>query len=274
MSEARQRPLVGVSTYRQTTSWWAWERDAALVPGTYLDVLDSAGGQPVLIPPAASCHERDRLGGSTADRSGGLDRLVASLDGLLLIGGGDVDAGRYGQVVDPRNDGASGDRDDLEFALLEAALRADLPVLAVCRGIQVLNVHLGGDLVQQLPDLVGSSAHQPRPGAFGPITVATEPGSTVRHLLGERTEVLCSHHQAIGALGQRSGGDGQKQRRCHRGGRADRAPVRGRRAVASRGDRGPSVVRGSGRCRTRPVGSGRGAGAGRRIMNGELTCPM
>jgi putative glutamine amidotransferase len=203
MSQARQRPLVGVSTYRQTTSWWAWERDAALVPGTYLDVLDSAGGQPVLIPPAASCHEPDdRPGWSTAERSRGLDRLVASLDGLLLIGGGDLDAGRYGQVVDPRNGGVSGDRDDLEFALVEAALRADLPVLAVCRGIQVLNVHLGGDLVQQLPDLVGSSVHQPRPGAFGPITVATEPRSTVRHLLGERTEVLCSHHQAIGALGR------------------------------------------------------------------------
>ena len=165
MSQARQRPLVGVSTYRQTTSWWAWERDAALVPGPYLDVLEAAGGQPLLIPPpaTASCPGREN-GGPSMDRPEGLDGLVAALDALVLIGGGDIDAARYGRSADPRNGGINAGRDDVELALLDAALRADLPVLAVCRGIQVLNVHLGGDLVQQLPDLVGSNDHQPRPG--------------------------------------------------------------------------------------------------------------
>ena len=205
MSPVRPRPLIGVSAYRQTTSWWAWERDAALVPGTYLDVLEAAGGQAVLIPPpgAGSCAASEGTGrASTTDRQGPLDPLVAALDGLVLIGGGDIDSGRYGQVADPRNGGVNDGRDDVELALLDAALRADVPVLAVCRGIQILNVHLGGDLVQQLPDLLGSNDHQPRPGAFGPVTVTTEPGSTVRRLLGERADVLCCHHQAVGTLGR------------------------------------------------------------------------
>jgi gamma-glutamyl-gamma-aminobutyrate hydrolase PuuD len=201
MSPSRPRPLVGVSTYRQTTSWWSWERDAALVPGAYLDVLEAAGGQPLLVPPHAAGPE-DPGGGTTDVGPAALDRLVSVLDGLVLIGGGDVEAGRYGQHADPRNGGSSAPRDDIELALLDAALRHDLPVLAVCRGMQVLNVHLGGDLVQQLPDVLGTDDHQPRPGAFGPITVVTEAGSEVRRLLGERTEVLCSHHQAIATPGR------------------------------------------------------------------------
>jgi putative glutamine amidotransferase len=127
---------------------------------------------------------------------------VALLDGLLLIGGGDLDAARYGARPDPRNGGTSSRRDELEMGLVSAALAHDLPLLAVCRGMQVLNVSLGGGLVQQLPDLLGTPRHQPRPGAFGPITVVTEEGSTVRRLFGERADVLCSHHQAIDRIGQ------------------------------------------------------------------------
>jgi putative glutamine amidotransferase len=199
MSPAGSRPLIGLSTYRQTTAWWGWERDAALVPGAYLDVVQSAGGQPVLIPPGGD-GAPDGAGADGA--AAGLGDLVAVLDGLVLIGGGDVDAGRYGQVADPRNGGTNRLRDELEVGLVAAALDHDLPVLAVCRGMQVLNVSLGGDLVQQVPDLTGTKAHQPGPGAFGPVSVVTEPGTRVRHLLGERTEVLCSHHQAIGTLGR------------------------------------------------------------------------
>ncbi len=201
MSQSRPRPLVGVSMYRQTTSWWSWERDAALVPGTYLDVLEEAGGQPVLIPPPGA-RWQDRRGEGPAGGAVDLGSLVGALDGLLLIGGGDIGADRYGRDADDRNAGGSACRDDLEFALLDAALGRDLPVLAVCRGMQILNVHLGGELVQQLPDVVGSNDHQPRPGTFGPITVQTEPESEVRRLLGQRADVLCSHHQAIGTLGR------------------------------------------------------------------------
>jgi len=187
--------------YRQVTSWWSWQRDAALVPGVYLDVVEAAGGQPLLIPPSAV---RDPTSDLTASEHGAgrFDRLIAMLDGLVLIGGGDIDAARYGQQADPRNGGTSDQRDDLEIELLAAAVGHDLPVLAICRGLQVLNVARGGGLVQQLPDQIGSSDHQPRPGAFGPIVVVTEPGSAVRRMLGERTEVLCSHHQAIARLGR------------------------------------------------------------------------
>jgi putative glutamine amidotransferase len=128
--------------------------------------------------------------------------VVAGLDGLVLIGGGDVDPARYGVDAYPRNGGTSDRRDDLEFGLLAAALARDLPVLAVCRGMQVLNVGLGGDLVQHLPDRLGSTRHQPGPGAFGPVTVVTGTGSRLRRLLGPRIEVQCSHHQAVDRVGR------------------------------------------------------------------------
>ncbi len=194
MPSSRRRPLIGVTTYRQVTSWWSWERDAALVPGPYLDVIEAAGGEPLLLAPGSAVA-------SPVD-TGRADRVVSALDGVVLIGGGDLDAARYDAEPDPRNGGTSAQRDDLELGLARAALARQVPLLAVCRGMQVLNVCLGGDLVQQLPDRLDSSTrHQPRPGAFGPVTVLTEPGSTVRRLLGDRTEVLCSHHQAVDRLG-------------------------------------------------------------------------
>lgn len=178
--------------YRQDTRWWSWDRDAALVPGVYLDRVVAAGGQPVLIPPRPDSQPID---------ASAVDAVLAALSGLVLIGGGDLEAARYGREADAHNGGMSGARDEMEFALLEGALARDLPVLAICRGMQLLNVHLGGTLHQHVPDLVGSAAHQPRAGAFGPITVTTEPGSLARALLGETTEVLCSHHQAVDRLG-------------------------------------------------------------------------
>ena len=202
MTSARPRPLIGVSTYRQVTSWWAWERDAALVPGRYLDMVDAAGGIPLLIPPPAEPVATPGAPDGGPLDADDLDRLVGVLDGLVLIGGGDIDAARYGQVPDRRNGGINELRDRLELGLITAALARGLPVLAVCRGIQVLNVALGGDLVQYLPDVVGSTSHQPRPGAFGRTEVGAEPGSVVHRLLGERFEVLCCHHQAIATLGR------------------------------------------------------------------------
>lgn len=187
--------------YRQVTRWWSWDRDAALVPGAYLDLVEAAGGQPVLVPPMGDATDGPGQPAGTG-MTARLDGLLSALDGLVLIGGGDVDAGRYGQDPDPRNGGTSHRRDELELGLLAGALDRDLPVLAVCRGVQLLNVHLGGDLVQQLPDLLGTNNHQPRPGAFGSVAVVTEEGSAVRRLLGARVNVLCSHHQAIGELGR------------------------------------------------------------------------
>ncbi|HEX4246215.1 MAG TPA: gamma-glutamyl-gamma-aminobutyrate hydrolase family protein, partial [Acidimicrobiales bacterium] len=187
------RPLIGVTTYRQVSSWWAWERDAALVPAPYIDHVARAGGWPLLIPPCDPGNDGPGAGAA---------KTLAVLDGLVLIGGGDVDAARYGRPPDPRNGGVSDLRDASELAVLAEALRTDLPVLAVCRGAQLLNVHLGGDLVQYLPDVTGTTIHQPAPGAFGDVGVTTERGSRVNGVVGDRVQVPCSHHQSIGTVGR------------------------------------------------------------------------
>jgi putative glutamine amidotransferase len=198
MTPPGARPLIGVTTYRQETRWWSWDRDAALVPGVYLDAVTTAGGWPVLLPPMAEGSVEDPQGTVAAIAA----PLVAAIDGLIVIGGGDVTAETYGQQPDVRNGGMNAYRDELEIRLLEAALDQDLPLLAICRGHQVLNVLLGGTLVQQLPDVVGSTGHQPAPGTFGEVTVHTEPATIVHRLLGDEAVVQCSHHQAIDALGE------------------------------------------------------------------------
>ena len=198
MSRPTTRPLIGVTAYRQVTRWWSWDRDAAVVPGVYLDMVVEAGGWPVLLPPLADGVAEEGDAVAVARVAGS---LVGALDGMVVIGGGDVSADRYGQEADERNGGMSQFRDELELQLLDAALERDLPLLAICRGHQVLNVLLGGTLVQQLPDLLGSIRHQPRAGAFGEVTVVTEPGTIVHRLLGDRPVVLCSHHQAVEELG-------------------------------------------------------------------------
>ncbi len=162
MSRPGDPPLIGVTAYRQDTRWWSWDRDAAVVPGAYLDMVVAAGGWPVLVPP---------VGPSVADPAGvvasAVEPLLDVLDGLVVTGGGDVSAGRYGQEPDGRNGGTSDERDELELQLIDAAVERDLPLLAVCRGLQVLNVRFGGTLVQHLPDLLGSGRHQPRPVRSG-----------------------------------------------------------------------------------------------------------
>jgi putative glutamine amidotransferase len=208
MTDAVPRPLIGLSAYRQQTRWWSWDRDAAVVPGVYLDMVVAAGGWPVLLPPPDAADGRvmtavgDAHAATAALLGTGVAPVLDALDGLVVIGGGDLASRRYGQEPDSRNAGTNDQRDELELQLLAGALGRDLPVLAVCRGLQVLNVLRGGNLVQHLPETVGSTTHQPAAGAFGPVVVTTEEGSTVRRLLGAQTEVLCSHHQAVGRVGE------------------------------------------------------------------------
>ena len=124
------------------------------------------------------------------------------LDGLVLTGGGDVDPAAYGEEADPEVGGVDPNRDASERALLAAALEADLPVLAICRGCQVLNVFLGGTLHQHLPDVVGNVDHRRQPMHFEDVEVETVPGTTAASVFGARTTVLCSHHQAVRDLGR------------------------------------------------------------------------
>jgi putative glutamine amidotransferase len=186
-------PLIGVSTYVADVAWGNWERRAAVLPASYFELVAAAGGRPLLVPPTSSAP-----GGPEA----GAGQVVDVLDGLVLTGGGDVDPTAYGEEPDPEVGGVNRDRDASERALLAAALRADMPVLAICRGCQVLNVYLGGTLHQHLPDVVGNLDHRKVAMEFEDVDVATEAGTRTSDVFGPTTTVRCSHHQAIRDLGR------------------------------------------------------------------------
>ncbi len=179
------RPVIGITTYRETARWGVWNCPAVLVPADYVRHVSGAGAVPVLLPPIAGDVEV-------------LDRL----DGLVVAGGADVDPARYGAERSPRTGPAAADRDEAELALLAAAVKRDLPVLAVCRGLQLLTVLRGGSLVQHLPDVVGSDVHVPAPGTYGDNAVTVAPGSRLAGLIGTEAVWACHHHQAVERLGE------------------------------------------------------------------------
>lgn len=178
-------PCIGITTYLETARWGVWHRPAALIPENYVAAVFRAGGVPVLLPQIPD----------------GAEAALSTVDGLLIAGGADLSPHSYGALAHHTVAGTRPERDDWEFRLLKAALARDLPVLGVCRGAQVLNVALGGTLHQHLPEITGTTDHQPEPGAFGRVPVTAAPGSRTELVLGERTEVSCHHHQAIDELG-------------------------------------------------------------------------
>ncbi len=183
-----QRPVVGVTAYDELASWGHWHTQASLVPSGYVRALAEAGASPVILPVQ---DERD------AD----LDALVARLDGLVLTGGPDVDPARYGAEPHPRSQPPRPSRDERELALIGAAERGGLPVLAICRGMQLLNVAHGGTLVQHLPEVVGHDEHNPTPGSFSTHRVRLEKACSLAKALGwEAREVPTHHHQGIDRL--------------------------------------------------------------------------
>jgi putative glutamine amidotransferase len=180
------RPVVGITTYVEPAKWGPWELDAALIPFAYVQAIERAGARALLVPPSED----------------GLDETLDVLDGLLLSGGADIDPEVYGADAHPETAGLRPERDRAELALLEAALARDMPVLAVCRGLQVLNVARGGDLVQHLPEVVGDERHREVKGAFSEHPVRIEDGSKLGALLGDRAPVKSSHHQGVGRIGE------------------------------------------------------------------------
>jgi putative glutamine amidotransferase len=179
------KPLIGITTYVTPAKWSYWDVEAALVPATYVDAVERAGGRPLLVPPASE----------------GVDETLDALDGLIFSGGSDLDPELYGQEPHPETFGVVEERDRAELALLEAALSRDMPVLAICRGSQVLNVARGGDLVQHLPEVVGDERLKHTPGTFADHDVELEPGTKLAAVLGERAPVKSHHHQGFGKLG-------------------------------------------------------------------------
>jgi putative glutamine amidotransferase len=179
------RPLIGITTYVTPARWGSWDEEAALLPVSYVQSLDRAGARPVLIPPSED----------------GVEETLAALHGLVFSGGADLDPDLYDQDPHDQTFGVQPERDRAELALLSGALECDMPVLAVCRGSQVLNVARGGDLLQHLPDVVGDERHKHTPGTFADHDVTLEAGTRLASLLGERVPVKSHHHQGFGRVG-------------------------------------------------------------------------
>jgi putative glutamine amidotransferase len=176
------KPLIGITTYVEPAAWGHWQLEAALVPYDYVRAVERAGGRAVLIPPDDD----------------GSEEVLAALDGLIVSGGNDLTPESYGAEADPTTNGTNPARDRGELALLRAALERELPVLAICRGLEVLNVVRGGDLVQHLPDVAGHEGHRAVAGEFSHHAVRVDPSSRIERVSGE---VKSHHHQGLGKIG-------------------------------------------------------------------------
>ncbi len=187
MSGHSGSPVIGISTYLSQARWGVWEAEAVLLPRRYVDAVLRAGGAPVLLPPTPQVTAH----------------LLGLIDGLLIAGGPDVEPQRYGQTPSPHTQVPSVERDETEIRLVDQALDDGVPVLGICRGMQLLNVVRGGTLIQHVPAVVHNDVHAGPPGVVQahPVTVAA--GSRLAQILG-RTEVDAVptyHHQGVDRIG-------------------------------------------------------------------------
>jgi len=180
------RPVIGLTCYVEQARWGAWDARAAVLPSVYIESVERAGARVVILPP----YSRD------AD-------VVTRLDGLVIAGGADVDPARYGHEPLPTTDVPRHDRDAGEITLYLGARAVGLPVLGICRGLQVMAVAEGGSLIQHLPDVVGDSRHREELGTFSAHGATFVPGSLAATLVGaESATVNSAHHQAVADAGR------------------------------------------------------------------------
>ncbi|MFJ2061336.1 gamma-glutamyl-gamma-aminobutyrate hydrolase family protein [Streptomyces sp. NPDC087908] len=180
-------PLIGISTYQEASvRWGAWDLPAAVLPAGYYRMIQNTGGLACLLPPADPAAA---------------EQTVARIDGLVIAGGPDVEPAHYRAEPHPRTGVAHRHRDHWELALIHAALAQDKPLLGVCRGMQLLNVALGGTLVQHVPDVVGHRGHSGPPGTFARHVVVPVPGTRLAAAIPHETMVPTYHHQAVDRLG-------------------------------------------------------------------------
>ena len=180
-------PRIGLPTYREQARWGAWDRASDLLPTDYAARVQEAGGLPLLLPPADAQDAELALG---------------AVHGLVLTGGADIDPTRYGAEKHQETGPLCPERDSWEFALVSAALACDMPILGICRGLQLLNVARGGTLIQYLPDVVGHHGHRLVDGQHGIERVTVAPGSRLAELVGAQLDVATHHRQGIGRLGR------------------------------------------------------------------------
>jgi putative glutamine amidotransferase len=185
-------PVIGICAALERARWSVWDEEATLVPRSYVDAVQRAGGLALLIPPD------ERI---VADPDAVLDRL----DALTLTGGADIDSAAYGAEPHPQTRDTVPARDATEVALVRGAIERDLPVLGICRGMQLINVALGGTLRQHLPDDVGHEDHRRTPGSFADADhdVRLTAGSLAARAAGEELhETKSHHHQGVAELGE------------------------------------------------------------------------
>jgi putative glutamine amidotransferase len=185
------RPLIAVTGVPIVAGGvLGWRQAAVACTAAYLEAVERAGGDPVILPPAG------------IDEAAAAERL-RRFDGLLLVGGGDIDPARYGQDARPEVAHINPARDEFEIPLVRSAIDRGLPTLCICRGAQVLNVALGGTLHQHISDREDLVAHRNEDGSDGVLhEIRAEVGSRVMKAMGaERVRTFSHHHQALDAVG-------------------------------------------------------------------------
>ncbi|MEU4998980.1 gamma-glutamyl-gamma-aminobutyrate hydrolase family protein [Streptomyces sp. NPDC021622] len=177
------RPLIGISTYLESKARWrVWELDAALLPAGYPRLVQAAGGSAAMLPPDDPSYAAE---------------VVARVDGVVIAGGPDVEPVRYGAEPEDHTGPPARERDAWELALIEAALASGTPLLGICRGMQLLNVALGGTLTQHM------EGHVEAIGVFGTHEVKPVPDTLYASIVPEAsTDVPTYHHQAVARLGR------------------------------------------------------------------------
>jgi putative glutamine amidotransferase len=180
------RSIIGITTYIEQAAWGVWNKPAALLPATYVRAVESAGGRPVLLPPVEDAAPE----------------TLDAIDGLLFSGGSDIDPSLYGTEPHPETQLIRPERDQGELALITTALEREMPILAVCRGMELLNIACGGTLEQHLPDRTTDVAHKGGHGVYATHEVSIKPDSKLGQILGPTAEVKSHHHQAPDVLGR------------------------------------------------------------------------
>jgi putative glutamine amidotransferase len=186
-----RRPVIGICAAIERARWGAWDQDAALLPLSYMQAVQRAGGIALIVPPDEALLD------DAAD-------VLDLFDGLMLAGGADIDPASYGREAQPETTDTVRERDNWEIALTRAAIERDVPVLGICRGMQLINVACGGTLVQHLPDHLGHEEHRRVLGSFegADHDVQLTEGSLAAHAAAERDHATKSHHhQGVDDLG-------------------------------------------------------------------------
>jgi putative glutamine amidotransferase len=186
------RPVIGLCTALERARWSVWDQAAALLPTSYLAAVRRAGGLALMLAPDEALTEDP-------------DEALDLLDGLLLAGGADIDPAAYGVEPHAETHGTVPERDAFEVAMVRAAIERDMPVLGICRGMQLINIAFGGTLTQHLPDEVGHERHRPHPGSFDDSDheVRLTEGSLAALAAGETIHNTKSHHhQGLEAIAE------------------------------------------------------------------------